>query len=500
MKTRIPRTMLMFLMLLSLLSPHAFAAASQVRAADRAMAADSLSIVVPAALQRGDKVGIAAPANRAVPERLELAVNLLTEQGFEVVIADNIGLETEYGIGDGSDQIRADAFNKLARDPGIKAIFCLRGGYGSMHLLPYLDYAALRRNRPIVVGYSDITAMQTAILQNAGLVTFHGPMLSSNYGQDASFERLFDMLTNPADEFLLKNIDGTEFSVINEGTAEGILVGGNMTLISALMGTPYEIDLKDKILFIEELDEAPYKLHRYMWQLKLAGKLDEAAAIVIGDILPDREYDDPEISLKVILEVLKDVTVPIVYNVRAGHGENPLTLPIGAMVRIEGTDITVTQNVVEDPDEVKNNGIITRAEFTAMMMDALNGDLEHFGIAEPFDDVPPHSRYYAPVTQARALGLVSGSGSNTFMPDAALTVQDMLVLVCNALEKLDRLPAFQIDQWIEFDDWDEVAEYARSPIQTLAKIYELGGVLNPGKPLTRAESMAGVRMLTTGLF
>ncbi|MCL2003094.1 MAG: LD-carboxypeptidase [Oscillospiraceae bacterium] len=461
-------------------------------------ASEGMSIVVPAALQPGDKVGIVAPANPATAERLELAIELLEERGFEVVVSDNIDVTTEYGLGDGSEQIRADAFNKLARDPDIKALFCLRGGYGAMHLLPLIDYEALRRNRPIIVGYSDITAMQIAILQNAGLVTFHGPMLSSNYGQDEAFDWLFDMLMNPSDEFPLKNIDGTEFSVINEGTAEGIVVGGNLTLISVLMGTEYELDLKDKVLFIEELNEAPYKLHRYIWQLKLAGKLDDAAAIVIGDILPDREYDDPEISLKVIFEALKDVTVPILYNVRAGHGANPFTIPIGATVRIEGNEITVAQSVVEDPDEAKNNRIVTRAEFTAMMMDALDGNLDNIGMAEPFDDVPQNSLYYAPVTNARALGLVSGAGNNKFMPDAALTVQDMLVMVYNALDKTGRLPAFQSDRWVEFDDWDEVAEYAGGPIQALAKMYELSGALNPRKPVAYAESVVWIWRMTNG--
>ena len=313
----------------------------------RDMHGDVNVIVVPSALKRGDRVGIVAPARRADnPERLQMTVEFLTEKGFNVVVADNIDFETDFNIGDGSDRIRADAFNALARDPDIKAIFCLRGGYGSMHLLPGIDYEALRRNKPIFVGYSDITAMHTAIYQESGLVTFHGPMLSSNFGQLESFDLLFDMLTEQKDGFPLKNIDGSPFSVINEGKAEGVIVGGNLTLISSLMGTEYELDVKDKILFIEELDEAPYRLHRYLWQLKLAGKLDEVAAVVIGDILPDREYDDPEISIKVIFEALKDINAPILYNVRAGHHENPLTIPIGARVRIDGNEITVMQRVV----------------------------------------------------------------------------------------------------------------------------------------------------------
>ncbi|MCL2049140.1 MAG: LD-carboxypeptidase [Defluviitaleaceae bacterium] len=444
-----------------------------------------LSLVIPEALKLGDKVAIVAPANSAVMERLLLAEEFLTEKGFEVVIAENIDVHTPFGVADGNEFVRADAFNKLARDPEIKAIICLRGGYGSMHLLPYLDYEALRQNRPIFVGYSDITAMQVAILQNAGLVTFHGPMLSSNLGQEEAFDLLFDMLMNPQAAFALTNIDGTEFSVINEGTAHGAIVGGNMTLISSLMGTPYEMDLKDKVLFIEELDEAPYRLHRYIWQLKLAGMLDEVAAIVIGDILPDREYADPEISLKVIFEALKDVTAPIIYNVRAGHDTNPFTIPIGATVRIKGSEITVIHNVVEEVGGVGDSNI-TRAELVALLMDLVDAE-----IAEPteaFDDVPESSPYYAAVNNAKALGIVSGGGNNTFRPDENVSVQDMLMMIYSTLGKIGRLPAAQNDHLVRFDDWDEVARYAQEPIQTLAKMCRLGSTLNPTKQVTRTEA------------
>ena len=304
------------------------------------------SIVTPAVLKAGDKVGIVAPASNASEERLILAVELLSERGFNVVVSENILFETEYGVGDGSKQIRADAFNALARDPEIKAIFCLRGGYGSMHILPHIDYKALRKNRPAIVGYSDITAMQTAILKKARLVTFHGPMPSSNYGQDEAFDALFEILMEPKAPFTLTNIDGTAFSVLNEGVAKGRIVGGNLTLVRSLMGTPYEMDLKNKILFIEELDEAPYRLHRDLWQLRLAGKLDELAGVVIGDILPDKEYEEPDIYFHVLSDALKGLDVPIIYDVRAGHDDDPLTIPIGAMVQIEGDRVMVLEKVV----------------------------------------------------------------------------------------------------------------------------------------------------------
>ena len=178
MKTRIPRKIFLFLMIFAVLSANIFAAASYGGTTEIAALRSDADIVVPSPLKTGDKVGIIAPARRADdPERLRMTVEFLTGKGFEVVVADNIDYETELNLGGGSEQIRADAFNALARDPDIKAIFCLRGGYASMHLLPYIDYMALRQNRPIFVGYSDITAMHAAIFQKTGLVTFHGPML-----------------------------------------------------------------------------------------------------------------------------------------------------------------------------------------------------------------------------------------------------------------------------------------------------------------------------------
>ena len=492
MKRTTLRPLIIFLVLAAMLAANVFAADTALHTTT---AGESLSVVVPAALRPGDRVAIVAPANPAVADRLQLAVELLEGRGFEVVVAENIEVTSAMGVGDGTDQVRADSFNSVARDPSVRAIICIRGGYGSVHLLQNIDYAALRRNRPIIVGYSDITAMQTAILQNAGLLTFHGPMLSSNYGQTAAFDALFAMLMEPKDSFPLQNLNGTEFTVINPGAAEGRIVGGNMTLISTTMGTPYELDVKDKVLFIEELSEAPYKLHRYMWQLKLAGKLDEAAAIVIGDILPDRVYDDPTISLKVILDVLRDVTVPILHNVRAGHDEDPFTIPMGAMVRIDGNTMTVTQRVVEDAEEIGSRSI-TRAEFTSVLMDALDVEPGSAVLAEPFDDVPAGSPYYAQVTAARAMGIVSGAGNNLFIPNGALTNQDMYVMLYKALEKLGRLPELQTDEWIVFDDWDDVAEYARNPIQTLAKMYPLGSVLNPRVQVTYAASVAVAMLIS----
>lgn len=309
---------------------------------------EELDVLIPDAL-KGDKVGIFAPANPVTPELIDQAVDFLEQRGFVVVVADDMGIGTD----DLTGQLRANAFNNLVKDAEIKAIFCLRGGYGSMHLLDKIDYATFRKNKPIFVGYSDVTAMHIAIFQQAGVVTFHGPMLVSNADQDKAFEVLFEQLMNPQEETVLKNIDETEFLVFHEGTAEGEVVGGNMVLISSLMGTDDEIDLKDKILFIEEIGEAPYKLHIILWQLKLAGKLEDLSGIMIGDIY---QCDDEEVNsgLGAIFRVFRTLHIPIVYHVHAGHAPDPLTIPLGARVKIEGNKIIVKQKVV--------NGLISPAD------------------------------------------------------------------------------------------------------------------------------------------
>lgn len=299
-------------------------------------------ILTPHKLRLGDKVGVIAPANTGTYDTINMAIETLERAGFIPVISDDI--LCGY-LGDPTGEKRANAFNKLVADDTIKAIICLRGGYGTMQILDRIDYKKFRENRPILVGYSDITALHSAIYNRAHVITFHGPMLLSNYGQDQSFEHLFKMLTDNLESPDLKNIDLSSFKVLKKGTARGQVVGGNMMLISSLMGTDYEIDTDGKILFIEELEEPLYRLDRILWQLKLAGKFDNVAGVIIGDIY---KCDDDGLALDGILEFLdRNVDVPVIYNVHAGHDLNPFTLPLGAEVCIHDNCISLEQCVVE---------------------------------------------------------------------------------------------------------------------------------------------------------
>jgi muramoyltetrapeptide carboxypeptidase len=231
-------------------------------------------------------------------------------------------------------------------DPEVRAVFCIRGGFGSAHLLPGMDYPLIQRNPKIFLGYSDITAMHLAIHRRTGLVTFHGPVPLSRftrYTQEHFRRALFGTkplgtLTNPPDSDALR--PAHTLRVIRPGKARGALVGGNLTLISTTLGTPFEIDTRGKILFLEDVDEQPY-LDRMLTHLKLAGKLDAAAGIVFGECADCRPRDfkpsfESNFSVGEILDrTLGKLSVPVLGGLTIGHTDDQLTLPLGVTATLD---------------------------------------------------------------------------------------------------------------------------------------------------------------------
>ncbi len=218
-----------------------------------------------------------------------------------------------------------------------------------MHVLDKIDYESFRKNRKIFVGYSDVTAVELAILEKSGVITFHGPMIGAtpNWGETKCFDALFDMLMNPRSQLALCNIDDkTPFKAFKSGSCEAQVVGGNMCLTHRLIGTPYEPSYKNKILFFEDVGASALRVHRNLWQLKLAGRLNELSGIIIGTITPDKQETEEKI-LKACFDIMKDLKIPIIYNFHAGHIKNPLTLPIGATLKIEDEKVLVMNPVVE---------------------------------------------------------------------------------------------------------------------------------------------------------
>lgn len=299
----------------------------------------------PRALKEGDMIRAVAPAStESDSSALSKGISKLRELGFNVSLGDCVGKLRTWGYLSGTDRERAQELNEAFADPHVDAIFCVRGGYGTPRILPHLDYDVIRSNPKIFLGYSDITTLHIAINQKSDLVTFHGPMIASEIGPEFTgyTEKAFlQALTKPEPlEEITNPADGPVIKTINEGKASGPLVGGNLSLMVTTLGTPYEIDTKDKILFLEDVDDPPYVIDRNLTHLWLANKLDGAAGIIVGEIVKC-EPREPGPSLT-LWEVLKDrigsTGKPAIYGICCGHGMQHLTLPLGVEASLDATE------------------------------------------------------------------------------------------------------------------------------------------------------------------
>ena len=308
----------------------------------------------PSRLRKGDTIGVIAPASCGNTETTAAGVEWLEKTGFRIKLGKTVSLENGYLAG--SDAARAADINSMFAADDIDGIICLRGGYGTMRLLNLIDYDTIKKHPKVFVGYSDITALHTAIGQRTGLVTFHGPMAASDMGKNIPAYTWNWFLRAVTGAGPLGNItnppDAEPFKVIASGKAAGFLAGGNLSLIAATLGTPYEIDTCGKILFMEEVSEAPYRIDRMLTQLLLAGKLQTAAGIVFdvfAGFAPETESADFTVE-----EVLKDrlgsLNIPIIMNVYFGHTANKITVPlrIRAMLQTQNGRLTITESATID--------------------------------------------------------------------------------------------------------------------------------------------------------
>lgn len=290
--------------------------------------------IKPPGLKKDDLIGIVAPAGPLYnPEVLTRGVHVLNQMGFRTVLGKHVRERSGYLAG--SDTQRLDDLMEMFARREVRAIVCLRGGYGSPRLLDRIDYNLIRRNPKIFIGFSDITALHLAILKYSGLVTFHGPMVTTDLGvhpTQFTRERLLQVVTAGFGGGKIKNPpNGPQTVTITPGRATGELVGGNLTLITALLGTPFEIETRDRLLFIEEVGEHPYRLDRMLSQLRLAGKLAAARGVIVGECLNCDHGSDGEAFtlLQVLRERLGDLGIPCFYGLAIGHGTHRATLPLG---------------------------------------------------------------------------------------------------------------------------------------------------------------------------
>jgi muramoyltetrapeptide carboxypeptidase len=310
----------------------------------------------PKALIPGDSVGIIAPGTAVSdPDDLNLVKELLNYLGLKYRFGSNVIKGTGYKTRTIDE--RVNDIHEMFVDKDIKAVFCIRGGYGSPQLLNHLDYDLIRSNPKIFLGYSDITAMHIAIGKHSNLVTFHGPVMLSSFTKftyDYFYKALFD--TNPIG--IIKNSESKGFiretfpvRTIKSGKAQGRLTGGNLSLIAATMGTPYEIETEGRILCIEDVDEEPFRIDRMLTQLDLAGKLKSAAGIVFGrctgcdgnKLEPSKVWD---YSLGEVLDsIFGKYNIPSFYGLNFGHTSEQATLPFGCLAEID-SDLGII-NVME---------------------------------------------------------------------------------------------------------------------------------------------------------
>jgi muramoyltetrapeptide carboxypeptidase len=308
--------------------------------------AQTRPVVKPRALREGDTVGLVTPATYvADPDRIALAERTLKYFGLRTRLGRNVRRRSGY-LG-GSVAERLADLHELFADQDVKGVFCIRGGYGSGQLLDKLDYGLIRKNPKVFLGYSDITSLHLAIHRETGLVTFHGPVVVSaftEYTQKHFRAALFSTqpigaVTNPPDKNTLR--PGHILRTVCPGRARGRLIGGNLSLVCSLMGTPWEIDTRGRILFIEDVGEQPYSIDRLLTQLRLAGKLDAAAGIIFGecsDCRP-REFQpsfESSFSLgEVVDAVLGGLKIPVLYGLTIGHTDDQLTLPLGVEATLD---------------------------------------------------------------------------------------------------------------------------------------------------------------------
>jgi muramoyltetrapeptide carboxypeptidase len=306
----------------------------------------------PKALERGDTIAIVAPAGYLDEERIALATERLEARGYRVRMAGDVFRQRGYLAG--VDERRAGELMAAFTDPEIDAIFPGTGSYGSTRILDHLDYDVIRRNPKLFIGFSDITALHIAIYQEADLITFHSPnpmwgLGSEEYLHPLAEEYFWRALGARAGDSaggyrIAVGDEQAGIRTLSPGVARGRLTGGNLTLVATLMGTPYEIDTRDKILFIEDIGERPYRIDRYLSQLRLAGKLEQLAGVVIGRFRNcEAEEGKPSLTLdEVFDDYFADLGIPVIAGYPMGHVRANVTLPVGALAELDADAGTLT--------------------------------------------------------------------------------------------------------------------------------------------------------------
>lgn len=291
--------------------------------------------IYPAALKSGDTIGIIAPSSVYDVALLQPAIEFLTSKGFKVVFHPQTTLQNGQFAGTPED--KANALHDYFKDPDIKAIFCTCGGNGAIHLLDKIDYNLIEQNPKILMGFSDITALLNAISAKTGLITFHGPTLTRIDKIKPEWPEQMLALLNGS----TGNIELSDSTYLKNGTVEGRLFGGNLSVLQTLIGTPYAPDLNNAILFIEDINDHLSRYDRMIGHMKQAGWLDNISGIILGEFLQSQDNAERPFGFSIEGIIQNQVTNrPILTNAPIGHGERLCTLPIGAKLSLKNKVIS----------------------------------------------------------------------------------------------------------------------------------------------------------------
>ncbi|WPR77542.1 LD-carboxypeptidase [Algoriphagus sp. NG3] len=306
--------------------------------------------LLPKAIEKGDTVGLISPS-AATADRMQFtyAKEALEALGFQVKLGKS--LQNRYGHLAGTDEERAGDLNEMFADRDIKAIVSIRGGSGAARILPMIDYKTIFKNPKPLLGYSDITALHCAIQAQTGLITFHGPMGSGSWNSFnvSQFEKVFferkrvtyENVHTASDELVIKN---NRIQTLKGGTAQGKILGGNLTVLTGISGSPYYPDFKDAILFIEDIGEDPYKMDRMMSTLKLNGTLDQIKGFVFGqctDCEPSGGYGSLTLD-QVLDDYILPLEIPAYSGAMIGHIPKQFIIPVGAQVEMDADKGTIS--------------------------------------------------------------------------------------------------------------------------------------------------------------
>ena len=312
-----------------------------------------MGIIKPKRLKPGEVIGIISPASS--PDdltKINSGVQYLEKLGYRVEVGKNVGIQQGYLAG--TDAQRLVDLHYMFHNKHVKAIFSIRGGYGSGRLLDKIDYKLIRSNPKIFVGYSDINALQMAFYAKCGLVTFAGPMVAVDFHDEVSpftEEVFWRTITSNKKIGRIKNPRNEKIFVLTKGRAIGRLIGGNLSLFTSLMGTEYFPKIKDAILLLEDVHEAPYRIDRMFNQLRLAKIFKQIRAVILGHFVDCVESDPTKKSFtlnEVVIEYFQNLKIPVIYNLRHGHVKENITMPFGVKCVVNASRgfIEINENAV----------------------------------------------------------------------------------------------------------------------------------------------------------